>query len=295
MDSCTNVEVGVTKTVVASPLLFTVVTVCRNEASSIQRTVRSVVEQQCHDFEYLVVDGGSQDNTVALAQNIINQSSFPAERFRCISEGDRGVYDGMNKGVTMARGHYIIFMNAGDSFYDAKALKHYADSLKAHPDADILYGSTLYINGQWQKIIPPHPIDFIRQCTPFCHQASATRRDLLLQNPFRLQFRIVADYDFFVRSWQQGANFIEVPHTLARFVMGGISNANILKAQHEVNRVYLANGLVGKWSFRRCELLTSLRQLAHNILPRTFWERRKRHAVSERTGWKHVAEAQEVK
>ncbi len=269
--------------------LFTIVTVCWNEASNILRTVESVVRQEYADFEYLLIDGASKDNTVEIACQAVARQDFPAERFRCISEQDRGVYDAMNKGVGLARGRYIIFMNAGDSFYSPAALSQYAEAMQMHPAADVLYGSTLYVDGQWQKVFEPQPLEFIRQCTPFCHQATATRRDVLLQYPFRLQYRIVADYDFFLRSYLRGALFVQVPHTLARFVMGGLSNANVLRALHEVNRVARDNGIVSAGGFVWREFITNVRQCVRAVLPQAILRRRKERTVSLRGGWTPIA------
>ncbi len=278
----------------SADFLFSVVTVCWNEAGSICRTVESVVSQQSTDFEYLLVDGASADDTVSLACRTVNGHGFPSHRFRCVSQPDKGVYDAMNHAASMARGRYVIYMNAGDGFFDSLSLSHYTQAVRLHPDADVLYGSTLYVDGTWQRVVPPQPLSFFNRCTPFCHQASATRRDLLLAQPFRIEFRIVADYDFFLRQYHAGARFVCVPHTLARFVMGGISNNNVLRAQHEVNHVARADQLVGACGFYLREAKTYVRQFVRFLTPAVLLRWRKKRLVSSRTGWQPTTNQEEL-
>ena len=89
--------------------LFSIITITYNASSTLPATLKSVKEQTCKLYEYIVVDGKSSDNTVELAKNA------DIDNCKIVSERDRGLYDAMNKGLGMANGDYVIFLNAGDS------------------------------------------------------------------------------------------------------------------------------------------------------------------------------------
>ena len=107
--------------------LFSIITVTFNAAAVIGPTLESVARQQCDDFEYLVIDGASTDDTVAR----VNAAAIAGTRV--LSEKDRGLYDAMNKGIGLARGRYLIFLNAGDAFAAPNALPRLKEAAKDAP------------------------------------------------------------------------------------------------------------------------------------------------------------------
>ena len=102
--------------------LFSIITITFNAATTLPATLRSVEEQTFTNYEYIVVDGASRDNTVAL----VEASQLPV---RMVSEPDKGLYDAMNKGLKMATGEYLIFLNAGDSFHAPDTLQRVAEAI----------------------------------------------------------------------------------------------------------------------------------------------------------------------
>ena len=116
---------------------ITVVTVCLNSARVIEPTIQSVLAQDYPDLEYLVIDGGSTDDTPRIAQRYADRIT------KLVSEPDRGVYDAMNKGLALASGEYVLFMNAGDVFAAPDVLTRAA----AFAGADVIYGDYLYSEG----------------------------------------------------------------------------------------------------------------------------------------------------
>ena len=96
-------------------MLFSVITVCRNNLNELILTHASLSGQNCPDYEWIVIDGGSTDGT----KEWLEGNHDPA---RWISENDAGIYDAMNKGAAMANGDYLVFMNSGDEFYDPNVL-----------------------------------------------------------------------------------------------------------------------------------------------------------------------------
>ena len=175
--------------------LITIVTICYNASSVIRPTLDSLNRQTFRDFEHLVIDGASKDNTVELVRNTCPDSIIK-------SEPDKGLYDAMNKGLRAARGRYLLFLNAGDSFHAPDTLQRYAD---ATPDgADIIYGDTNIVNFERQFIKPrhltvPERLTFRSFANGMlvCHQAFMVRRDLAPE--YDIQYRFSADYEWTLR------------------------------------------------------------------------------------------------
>lgn len=205
---------------------LTIVTVCFNAASTIGDTIRSVAAQDWPDFEHLVIDGGSTDDTVAVAERLAHP------RMRLVSEPDEGMYDAMNKGLAAAKGDYIGFLNADDFLLRGDALRLVAEAGRASA-ADLLMGDTLFVDEQgrpkgrlysswgfgrwWLRIgaMPPHPSLFVR--------TDAARR----AGGFDTRYRIAADFDLVARMvLVHRATWERVPHAITGFRTGGISTAN---------------------------------------------------------------------
>ena len=101
-----------------------IITITYNAAGEIEPTVRSVAEQSCRDFEHIIIDGASSDDTLCMAHNAARHP------LRILSERDKGLYDAMNKGLRMARGRYLLFLNAGDTFHSTDTLRLYKEGSK---------------------------------------------------------------------------------------------------------------------------------------------------------------------
>lgn len=179
--------------------LFSIITVTWNAAGVIAPTLESVKQQSCTSYEYLVVDGASTDATLAM----VNEAAIPGTRI--VSERDNGLYDAMNKAITLARGKYLIWMNAGDAFADADALARMAAA--AEGDPGVIYGQTQVVNAE-RKVVGMRHLTAPKMLTAssfkhgmlVCHQAFAARRDLAPQ--YNLAYRFSADYDWCIRVLQ---------------------------------------------------------------------------------------------
>ena len=128
--------------------LFTIITVTFNAAGVIKPTLESVAAQDCDDFELLVIDGASTDDTVAL----VNAAAIDGTRV--LSEKDRGLYDAMNKGIRLARGRYLIFLNAGDAFAAPDVLSRLQKAASDEPG--VLYGQTVLVDDARQVVGKRH-------------------------------------------------------------------------------------------------------------------------------------------
>lgn len=180
--------------------LFSIITVTWNAADVIAPTLESVQRQTSSDYEMLIIDGASTDDTL----NIVRSVSISS--LRVFSEPDQGLYDAMNKGIKRARGRYIIFLNAGDAFAADTVLARLAQLTAGNPG--VIYGQTQLVDrsrevvGERHLTAPRHLTarSFLRGMV-VCHQAFVVRRDLAPD--YDLQYRLSADYDWCIRVLKQ--------------------------------------------------------------------------------------------
>ena len=200
---------------------ITVVTVCRNAENSIKDTIESVLAQNYEDYEYLIIDGASSDNTINIIKSF--EEKFVAKRlsYRYISEPDKGIYDAMNKSLDISKGEWILFMNAGDVFFDQDVLSDvYAEN---HSEYDVIYGDILMKdNGHYKKDPAGKPSDQVNH-SPICHQAMFTRTDILRKYRFDTSYYLAADYDTMIRMFKDGRKYEKLDKIISIFEIGGTS------------------------------------------------------------------------
>ena len=174
-----------------------IITVVRNDASGLERTIDSVAAQDYPHREYVIVDGASTDGTPEVLRR------RTAEVTRWISEPDSGIFQAMNKGARMARGEYLCFMNAGDRFASPAAL---SAIFNPPPRTELLWGDCIIESARGVEYDSAREVlrRLHRQMT-VCHQSLFVRRAALLQRPFDETFRIAADYDFLCERLLAGA------------------------------------------------------------------------------------------
>lgn len=176
--------------------LFSIITVTWNAAAVIAPTLESVQRQTNTDYEMLIIDGASTDDTL----NIVRGASISS--LRVFSEPDQGLYDAMNKGINRARGRYIIFLNAGDAFASDTVLARLAQLTSGNPG--VIYGQTQLVDQSREVVGERHltapkrlTVDSFLRGMVVCHQAFVVRRDLAPE--YDLQYRLSADYDWCIR------------------------------------------------------------------------------------------------
>ena len=121
---------------------FSVVTITYNAGTTLEDTIQSVISQTYHRVEYIIVDGASTDHTMKIVEQ------YRSHIAQVVSEPDNGLYDAMNKGIDLATGDYLIFLNAGDSFHADTTLQQMVQSIKSKELPDILYGNTALVDAQ---------------------------------------------------------------------------------------------------------------------------------------------------
>jgi glycosyltransferase involved in cell wall biosynthesis len=221
--------------------LFSIITVTLNCANAAADTARSVLSQDCDDYEYLVKDGGSSDRTCEVLRAL--------GLSRLISEPDTGIYDAMNQAVHHSRGEYLCFLNAGDTFVTSGTLRLVASYVHSHAWPSFLYGDVVTMQrhpvyrpkkeGTGRTLRFPDRFDRLTAfLTSVCQQSWFVRRELCLAYPFDVSFRLKADHDFFLY-WllKKQVHAIHVPHVLVRYIAGGQSEQQATRLREEHHRL----------------------------------------------------------
>lgn len=217
---------------------ISVITVSLNMADTIERTIKSVISQECDELEYIVIDGGSEDGTVDIIHKYEVYISY------WCSESDHGIYDAMNKGLTVATGDIVAFLNS-DDWYEENALK--TVTAQFDEETDVLCGQVkAYKNGQLTGIEPNRKIPreelFLGMC--YCHQAIFARRQVFEQyGYFDTRYRIAADYDWFLNLYGNGIRIKVVDDIFANYNKAGISNQQlkiVFREFYEIGRKALS-------------------------------------------------------
>lgn len=210
---------------------FSIITVTYNAESTLERTLQSVAQQTYPHIEHLIIDGASKDNTLKIARR------YPHAIVH--SEPDKGLYDAMNKGLRLATGDYLCFLNAGDTLHSKETLAHIAATCKADKSTGtmpaILYGDTHIVdaNGHFlrnRRLTPPEHLTWrsFKEGMLVCHQAFYVNREIAL--PYDLQYRFSADFDWCIRCMKEGARrgmsnrYVKEP--LADYLAEGMTTAN---------------------------------------------------------------------
>jgi glycosyltransferase involved in cell wall biosynthesis len=215
----------------SSPRL-SIITVVRNEAAGLDRTMDSVAVQDYADSEYLIVDGASTDGTV----EVIRRRA--AEVTRWISEPDTGIYHAMNKGVLLAAGEYVCFMNAGDRFASAGTL---TAIFTPSPRSELLWGDCIIESARGEEYDAAREVlkRLHRQMT-VSHQSLFVRRAALITRPFDERLRIAADYDFLCERLLDGASWEYRPIAVSRINDTGASARIFRTSIREKRRISLS-------------------------------------------------------
>jgi glycosyltransferase involved in cell wall biosynthesis len=213
-------------------MLFSIITINYNNSEGLRQTIDSVVSQTYHEYEYIIIDGGSTDGSV----NIIKSFSDHIDYW--VSEKDRGIYHAMNKGVAQAHGDYCIFMNSGDLFYNNSVLKLVEESKIRD---DIVVGKVV-INSK-DKLISPPPTSgeltlYHLYSGAIPHQGTFIKTELLRKYPYDENLKISSDWKFFVQVLiidNRSIHYID--SYVARYDTDGISASNPVLMRKEKDDV----------------------------------------------------------
>lgn len=203
---------------------ISVITINYNDLHGLERTSESILAQDFEDFEWLIIDGGSNDGSGAFIESLAADPDASRHlRFHC-SEPDGGRYPAMNKGARHASGDYVLFINSGDELYGPHALSEAAGYITGAED--ICYGNCIIDWGDRRELRITAPVmnlfDMVH--LGICHPSSFIRRSLLLENPYDENLTIVSDWKGWLTWMKQGKNFRHIGTTVSVFYTDGISS-----------------------------------------------------------------------
>lgn len=198
---------------------LSVITIVYNNVRDIERTIRSVVNQTYANIEYVIVDGLSNDGTLQVIEKYKDRVT------KIVSEKDEGIYDAMNKGLALATGDYVIFMNSGDEFYNNETV---AAVFASAEDADIYYGETEMIADDGTSLGQRRhkaPAKFtwrgFKYGMSISHQAIYIRRSLA--EPYDRRYQLSSDIDWIIRAAKKAKKIVNANRYVAKYLVGGMS------------------------------------------------------------------------
>lgn len=241
-----------------------IITVCYNSESTIQDTIKSVLHQDYKDIEYIIIDGQSTDQTLAIVNKYKNKIAH------IISEKDNGMYDAINKGIHIATGKIIGILNSDDFYTDKQVISKIVDEIE-NKKVDSLYADLEYVHFKnisktiryWKSgtyrhglfgngWMPPHPTFFVK-------------KDIYIQyGLYNTTFKSAADYELMLRLLHKHkVSTTYLKKTIVKMRVGGMSNAsfkNRINANKEDRKAWEINGLKAKWYTLYLKPLSKLKQ-----------------------------------
>lgn len=242
-------------------MLFSIITITRNNLAGLQKTSASVLANTCNDMEWIVVDGASEDSSVAYLQ------SLPSVHLHWTSSPDTGIYDAMNKGIEAAQGQYLIFLNAGDALASPTILCEIANTLNTAENFDFVYGDSLE-NSHSKKARPASAIAYGMFTH---HQAMFYKRAMIGTLRYNTVYKIAADYDFTWRFLRGTQHTLYIPSPICIFESGGISQQQAVRGRYEQFQIRHHNNACSPFiNVVIYGLQTCLYQL-RRICPQLYW------------------------
>lgn len=244
-----------------------IITVCYNSGKTISETIQSVINQTYQDIEYIIVDGGSKDNTKSIIK------SFKSRIDHFISEPDNGMYDAINKGISLACGDVVGLLHSDDVFADPDVINGIVSRFN-DGSPDIIWGDVVFINSKniiiryycGEKItpksfnigiMPPHPSVFIKRS---CYDMFGN---------FNTTYAIAADYDLLLRFIVLNKlKYGYIKKIITRMKTGGSSNNSIfsvIKLNIEIYRIHRVNSIPLRWNFLVRKLPMRIKELINTV------------------------------
>lgn len=222
-------------------LKLSIITVNLNNKEGLQKTIDSVLSQTFKNFEWIVIDGGSTDGSKELIKQCSEHFSY------WVSEPDKGIYNAMNKGVKVAKGEYLQFLNSGDWLVDETALER---CFSHGFSADIAYGDLFFVHadGKIEKSTYPEHLTFrfLYQYS-LGHNASFFKRELFQKDQYDESLKIVSDWAFFIKKVLENKDFEYLDEIVTCFDTGGVSSVDresVIRERDTVIRELVSDALV---------------------------------------------------
>lgn len=233
---------------------ISIITIVFNGGATLEKTIQSIAAQTFRNIEYIVVDGASTDSTIDIIKRHQNTVT------KWVSEPDKGLYDAMNKGIDMATGDYLWFINSGDEIYCPETI----EQLFASGDsADVYYGDTVMIDANGNEIgqrrlAPPENLTWkdFKNGMLVSHQSFICRKSVA--GHYNLEYRFSADFEWCLLALKNAGSITNSHLTLSRFLDGGLTKQNIVPGLKERFRIMKQQFGLATTLFRHVVLGTKL-------------------------------------
>lgn len=250
--------------------LFTIITVSKNDRAGLQATAKSIADQEFRDFQWVIVDAVSTDGT---------NEDLDGYDATILCQPDDGPYDGMNHGIDLAVGDYIIFMNAGDCFAQTQTLQKVRDAVWISKP-DFLYGDSWETDGRRTAYKPARSYLKARKGMFTHHQSMFYKRSLIRELRYDLSYEIAADYDFTLSFLNKAQTCLYLSIPICVFRSGGISQKNVTKGRKEQFAIRQKQHVT---SFPRNALTYAMQTVSWGLracAPGLYWKLRRAPAAS---------------
>jgi len=202
-------------------MLITIITVCLNNKKGLEKTGNSLLEQSCTDFQWIVIDGASNDDTLNYLSN------FQSDKINWLSEPDKGLYDAMNRGLSMAIANYVLFLNAGDILASLDVLKNLKVEIEKNNLPDFLFGDCYEQASEGELLFKKaRSIKWIWYGMFTHHQAMIYKLSVIDLLRYKLKYPIGADYAFTAEFLKRTDSTLRVTFPVCVFEQGGMSSSN---------------------------------------------------------------------
>lgn len=243
-------------------IFVSIITVSYNSSKTIEKTIKSVLNQTHYNIEYIIIDGNSSDGTKDIIKSY--EDKFKG-RMKWVSEEDNGIYDAMNKGINMANGKWIGIINS-DDWYHYDAIKNVVNCDNNSSNYDVIYGNLKFIYNFGNKdyfvnIDQPKNLSILKKGKTLHHPSIFIKRNIYEEyGTYNTNYKLAADYELLLRFYLSGLNFKYCNENFAYFRAGGASN-NALSLIKEYNQIK------SKYGFSKMKDIFNYYKILKNILP----------------------------
>lgn len=230
-------------------MTISIITATYNSSKTVRDTIESVLKQSYTDYEYIIMDGKSKDNTLEIVSEYATEFGG---RLKIVSEPDLGIYDAMNKGFRIAKGDVLALINSDDFFCDTQAIEKVMNVFETHPEADAVYGDLYYVSQNntaniVRKWVTGEQKQFAKGWLP-AHPTFYVKRKIYEKHGyFNLDYKLAADFELMLRFVEKHQIKLRyLPEPLVKMRLGGATSKNIqniIKQDKECVRAFKENGI----------------------------------------------------
>ena len=227
--------------------LVSIITVCYNSKETISKTIDSLISQSSHNFEYIIIDGGSTDGTIELIKSYEPLFYNKAIPFIWKSKKDDGIYDAMNKGINLSCGTLIALLNS-DDWYNPDTIENIIFAYENHSDIGVFHGIVKFWKNNFFHTLHGASENFIESGSFPPHSTCFIKKSVYdLVGLYDLNYQIAADYDILLRIKKMGIKFLLIEKVLANFSLHGVSSSRPLSL--DVISIQKKHGLISNFRY----------------------------------------------